>query len=416
MKRNILFILPFIPYPLDSGGHQALYNGIVSIIDEYNVFLCFRIKDTDINQELVNQLSSVLGDNVVLCPYWEEPSKKTLRITLGRWKRDLIRLLSGKKSEVTYGLEHLMLHQMDMKPPSYYAHIHQLVNKRKIDIVQVEMLGEASIVLGLPNCVKTIFVHHEIRYVWYELMWKDRNLTPFEKACLEQEKMMEIAMLGQYDAIITLSKNDAERLIRDGVSTPVYSSISAVNTPILPLSCNDYHILSFVGPQGHTPNQLAVSWFLENCWERLLEIDPEYQFQIIGKWEEETSKDIIERYKNVYFKGFVDDLPQIISNTINIVPVHIGSGIRMKILEASSIGIPTVTTTIGVEGIPLNHEEHCLIADSPGQFVECIVKLKEPSLREKLAKESQMIVKDHFSITALGNNRKSIYKQLLGKF
>lgn len=415
MKRNILFILPFIPYPLSSGGHQALLNGIISTNDEYNVFLCFRIENTESNRELVNALSAKLGNNAVICPYWEEPLKKTLRMTLGRWKRELKKLLLGKKSQTTYGLEHLMLHQMDMKHPLYYDYIHQLISLKKIDIVQIEMLGEASVIWGIPSTVKTIFVHHEIRYVWYNLMWKGRLLTPFEKACLEHERIMEIALLNQYDAVITLSKNDAVRLMQDGVTAPVFPSVIAVNTPISSLSCNNYHILSFIGPQGHTPNQQAVLWFLENCWETLLGIDSEYHFQIIGRWEEETIEEIIEKYQNVHFEGFVDNLPQTITNTINIVPVHVGSGIRMKILDASSVGIPTVTTTIGVEGIPFNHEEHCLIADSPEDFVHAIVRLKDSKLRERLSKASQEIVKDHFSITALGDSRKAIYKQLLYK-
>lgn len=68
-----------------------------------------------------------------------------------------------------------------------------------------------------------------------------------------------------------------------------------------------------------------------------------------------------------------------------IVPIRIGSGIRMKLLEASNLGIPFVSTTVGAEGLPFKHKQDCLLADSVDSFVECILAMKELPLQRKLA-------------------------------
>ena len=92
-----------------------------------------------------------------------------------------------------------------------------------------------------------------------------------------------------------------------------------------------------------------------------------------------------------------------------IVPITIGSGIRMKILEAASRGVPFVTTTVGVEGIPVENGVHCFVADTPGDFFEAVVKLQDTELRRRFAVNANQLVKKCFSVEALRKNRLDIY-------
>ena len=92
-----------------------------------------------------------------------------------------------------------------------------------------------------------------------------------------------------------------------------------------------------------------------------------------------------------------------------IVPVRIGSGIRMKILEAASVGAPVVSTTIGAEGLPMRNGEHLFIADSPEEFVDSIIKLQDRDIRTRFVRNANEIVKRHYSFDVFKKNRLAIY-------
>ena len=92
-----------------------------------------------------------------------------------------------------------------------------------------------------------------------------------------------------------------------------------------------------------------------------------------------------------------------------IVPITIGSGIRMKILEAASMGIPFVSTTVGAEGIPLRDGHDCFLTDSPNTFVEDIVKLQDKELKLLFIQNANCMVCENYSLEALRRNRLEIY-------
>ena len=135
-------------------------------------------------------------------------------------------------------------------------------------------------------------------------------------------------------------------------------------------------------------------------------------FDIIGNWSENRIKEYSLKYKDVHFLGFVDDLYAAIKDSTMIVPITIGSGIRMKILEASSKGVPFVSTSVGAEGIPVVNGQDCFIANTPDEFIESILKLQNPDLRHQFAENANMMIRKHYSLEALRKNRLEIYEKL----
>ena len=149
---------------------------------------------------------------------------------------------------------------------------------------------------------------------------------------------------------------------------------------------------------------------MKNCWSDLLSIYPDCRLRIFGEWDDNKKGLIRDQFHNIEFMGFVDDLSEMVKDSIFIVPLNIGSGIRMKILEAARLGVPVVSTTIGAEGLPVRNGENILIADTPADFVDAIVRLQDPVLRNKLVIELQRVVKSRYSVEALRENRKAIYQ------
>jgi glycosyltransferase involved in cell wall biosynthesis len=95
-------------------------------------------------------------------------------------------------------------------------------------------------------------------------------------------------------------------------------------------------------------------------------------------------------------------LPYLYNADVSTVPLFFESGTRFKILEAGACGIPVVSTTLGAEGIPATHGKDILIADSPTDFAESIIKLiNDKVLSQEIAHNLQTLVQDKFSIASL---------------
>ena len=110
--------------------------------------------------------------------------------------------------------------------------------------------------------------------------------------------------------------------------------------------------------------------------------------------------------------GYIKDLPSFLKGSIALVPIRIGSGMRMKILEAVSADIPFITTTKGVEGIDLLDKEEYLKADS----ADAIITLSQNTeLQEKLVRQAKSKMKDIYNPSNMLEQRFNIYKQILNE-
>ena len=168
-----------------------------------------------------------------------------------------------------------------------------------------------------------------------------------------------------------------------------------------------------MGGGGHSPNVAGISWFLDNCWTLLKAKNNNYRLSIIGEWDDEMVAKYMSKYPGVEFLGFVDKLAEHLKGTVMIVPITIGSGIRMKVLEACSLGVPFISTSIGVEGIPVVDGENCFIADTIDQFVDKLFRLNDSCIQKKFVKNAHAMVKRLYSEVALHENRMGIYENLL---
>ena len=115
----------------------------------------------------------------------------------------------------------------------------------------------------------------------------------------------------------------------------------------------------------------------------------------------------LERYINcegVTFTGYLDDIrPQVQGNWICIVPLRIGGGTRLKILEAMALGTPVVSTSKGAEGLNVEHGENILIADEPDVFAHEVIRLMDDhALRDRLVKNARILVKENYGWQSIG--------------
>lgn len=418
LKKKILFVLPFFPYPLSSGGSQAIFNGIAVACDNFEVFVTYRVYGQR-NTKSEEKFATLLDGKVNLLPC-VFPARKEVKPSVNQRISKLfykvekkLRKGAGIDWPTPQRIPHKAWIYEDLFPKEtkFAKHVNDIVGKYGIDIVQCEMLPTVTLGLTLPDHVRKVFVHHELGWVVHELELLGQSGDSFEqKLYLDYYKTNEVALLNAFDDVIALSAVDSEKLVRAGVRVPVHTSLAVVNTSQKELlSTERGNVLSFVGPECNTPNVDGLKWFLLNVWGRLREVDPTYELHIIGKWKLSSIEALISGYDNVKYLGFVADLPSALKDTIMIVPITIGSGIRMKILEAASMGVPFVTTSVGVEGIPVENGVHCYVADAPEDFMNAVLQLKDAEIRKRFAVNANRLVSDRFTLDALRSNRLDIY-------
>jgi glycosyltransferase involved in cell wall biosynthesis len=402
-----------------SGGHQALFNGIAAVKDDFNVFIAYEAWNSDEYKETVKSFLQKMP-NVTLLPMLYEPpvsisAKRRFKKNAKTFVKKLIGIrdisvIEDKNNKTIEWWKYTITPVNRL----WIEHIADIVSKYRFDYIQVEMPWRISDVFALPNDAKKIYVHHELGFVRREQELSEMKESKEYASVLKSfVDMNEINQLNLYDGIITLSSIDSDKLIKAGVKKPIYSSFAIIDVP--KMTCpilGDGKRLTFIGPDFHNPNYVGISWFLENCWRKLKEREPEITLDIIGKWTEKNVTFFSAKYNDVNFLGFVDDLNTILQGSTMIVPITIGSGIRMKILEAASNGIPFVSTIVGVEGIPLEDGKDCFLTDDPNVFVEDILKLFEKKLRLQFIENAKVKIKENYSLESLRRNRLAIYNNL----
>ena len=412
---NILIIVHCLPYPLNSGGRQAIFNGILAIKDDYNIFITY--PDTDTAQDRIDKQAflTAIGENVKLLPFVNNNTIKE-RSFVQKASCKMVALLNkiyktkqAPPNPYSYWIEELL-----PKSKSYIDHIRKIIKDCNIDAVQCEMVRNLPFVLSLPPYVKTIFVHHELGFTRHQLELESLSSDFYDGQTIGNwAKCLEISLLNKFDHVVTLSSTDSQKLRDAGVTTRIHDSFAIVKSSQVANLISDNPLeLSFVGPDNHIPNIVGLKWFLDNCWTRLLQADANYHLRIIGKWSDKNITSLSTLYPNVSFMGFVENLESAIQNTIMIVPITIGSGIRMKILEAAKLGIPFVSTTIGAEGIPVQSGKHCLLADDPSDFGDAILQLKDHDKRAMFIKKAHQLIEDNYSLEALKRNRLALYASI----
>ena len=113
--------------------------------------------------------------------------------------------------------------------------------------------------------------------------------------------------------------------------------------------------------------------------------------------------------------GYVSDIRPYISNSsVYVVPMRMGSGTKLKVMEAMAMGIPVVSTSLGAEGIDVTVGQHLQIADAPADFAHCVVTLLNDSReRQRLAGNARRLVEEKYDWTTIVPSLEAIYTKSL---
>ena len=160
------------------------------------------------------------------------------------------------------------------------------------------------------------------------------------------------------------------------------------------------------------PNQQAVHWFLDNCWNKILQQVPDCTLVIAGR----NIPDFIKKLdsQQIHIKENVADSKEIYSNyNIMIVPLQSGSGLRIKIVEGLAYGKAIVSTHIGAEGIPLCPGDNSILENNPVAFADQIIRLlTETDLLTNIQHGARKFAEDHLDNQKITKELVAFYQSL----
>lgn len=294
--------------------------------------------------------------------------------------------------------------------------IDKILEDDTFDIIQSEFPVMAMFHFN-SNAIQ-IIDSHNVEYDNFKRMTKVKN--PFKKLFyhIESHKFYkeETKACSEQDALLVTSERDIaifeqsvpgvpKYLIPNGVDATYFQPFKTFPIP---------HSMVFVGMMKYVPNYDGINFFLDEIFPKIVKEFPNSTVTIVGK---NPPKSIARRAgKNIFITGFVEDTRPYIQNaSVYIVPLRMGGGTRLKIIEALAMKKPIVTTSIGCEGIDVAHGQTALIADEPQDFADAVMQLFNSKKLSSMLTENGYNLMKKYRWESIGLNIDEAYKELTGR-
>lgn len=392
---NILYVMPYSPVPPTFGGALREYYLLKSLTREHTVtVLSYGTKEQSI------LFKEDFGDLV-----------KSVHMIKPPWERRFKRLAQVYSLGHSKSYSYLNNHSNRMQ-----AKIYQILEEEDFDAVHCEF----SVMGGFdfPGDLIRITDNHNVEYKNFSRMG-DTTKSPFRKWFYKYEGRKvykeEINTLRRQDAILSTSETDRITFQKDLPDTPNYVIPNGVDTTYFrpsPWYKVEPYTMVFTGMMGYVPNNDGMMYFLDEIFPIIRERVPKVKIFIVGnRPTEELKKRASDR---VIVTDFVDDVrPFVWRSNVFVVPLRMGSGTRLKVVEALAMKKPVVSTTLGCEGIAVKDEESVLVEDEPKAFADAVIRLmKEADLREKLINNGYELVRENYDWTVVGDKILEVYESL----
>jgi glycosyltransferase involved in cell wall biosynthesis len=217
----------------------------------------------------------------------------------------------------------------------------------------------------------------------------------------EDYRRMERFNAAAADIVFAITDDEKATILKDvpNARVEVIPNIHTCVDTVKPLAGRKN--LLFIGHYAHNPNEDAVCYFVSEIFPLIRQQIPGVLFHMVGSHMTEKVQSLADR--DVVAVGYVPDPSTYFNDCrVFVAPLRYGAGMKGKIGQSLSFGLPVVTTSIGAEGMSLIDGKHVLIADSAAAFASQVVRLyTDDLLWEEMSTSSLLHVKTRFSKTVV---------------
>jgi glycosyltransferase involved in cell wall biosynthesis len=397
-SMKILILSASLPYPPTSGGAIRTWGIIQGLAQQGNQITLLSFGE---QLETSNPLTAVC-EQIITVPVPVRSKAQRIRQLLFSAQPDIATRLYSKAFADT---------------------LRKQLEENTFDLIQFEGIEIACYLplvkqmhISAKICFDTFNAEAELQRVIYEIDRRDPRRVVAALYSLIQSKRIkqyEGMLCRMADLVLAVSDEDAAflseyqptnpvRVVSSGIYVDNYQHSANPKTHTIPQ-------LIFTGKMDYRPNVDAMLWFTQKILPHL----PATHLTIVGQQPHARIQHLAQQ-PNITITGWVDTvLPYLQDADVYIAPLRMGSGTRLKLLEALAAGCAIVATSIAAAGLTAEVREAMIIADSEGAFCEAIqVLLKDSQHRQELAHKGQHAVKQHYDWSVLIPKLSATYREI----
>ena len=437
---NILILSPYPPYPPHGGGTMRIYQLVRGLAARHDLTCLSFAPDVAAEQALA-------------------PLQRVCRVVTVRGP--IARSLPRRAwTTLSSPLPDMALRNA---APAYAVALRALLATEPFDIVQAESIEMAGHLLGVKSSElrvqndrnsglktqnsKLILDQFNAEYVLQKraaltslraglrLPKRARDLKlnavsmaggTYSLAQWRKLKRYEALVMRQCDAVVAVAEADRATLlglapeatigvVPNGVDTAYFSSAAMASDRVGALAFRA-PTLVFSGTLDFRPNVDAVTWFVREVLPRIRARQPDLRLLVVGKRPAPALQRLADQ-GTLLLTGEVSDVrPYLAGAAVYVVPMRIGGGVRLKLLEALALELPVVSTRMGAEGLAgLSAGEHCLISDDAAGFAEATLRLlDDPALGRRLGAAGRVLACQRYDWSVIVPRMEALYQEIVG--
>jgi glycosyltransferase involved in cell wall biosynthesis len=382
---NILWVKVGGLWPLNTGGRLRSFNLIRELSHRHRV--------TVLTTHSPGEDATGLTENLTEC-------ERILSVPHGIPKRDTAGFAAALMRS---WLTALPVDLWRCRVEALETEVKRMFATGSIDVCVADFLAAVPNVPMNDGVPVVLFEHNVEHLIWQRLAQHEPRAWRRALLGIESSKMRRCEARACADADLTVAVSETDGARLQGIA-PV-AKIAAVPTGVdttyftpngAPASD---HSLVFTGSLDWFPNEDGIIYFLDEILPAIRAAVPDTTLTIVGRNPSPRLTAAVENAAGARLTGTVEDVrPYVREGAVFVVPLRIGSGTRLKIFEALAMGKAVVSTSIGAEGLGLEHGTHFLEADTPHEFASAVISLlRDPARRDALGHVARTLVETHYS-------------------
>jgi glycosyltransferase involved in cell wall biosynthesis len=400
---KILAVYPYVPYPLDRGAYHRAFHLLKGLCAEHDVDL-IALAENGAGKEHASVFAEFCRSVHVIPfthPQWQKlvPTRlaNPLPSTIEHWNIPALdRAIADALAENSYDAAHVFDIVMARPFLQKFRNIPLVADRTRVDL-QYQLMEQRRMkfsfktqLLNIENMAK---------------MWR------YERAVARHAALQIVC--GPDDLTFLrkfVTRRQPIEVIPNGVDLEYFKPTSSFGAK------EPQPTILFCGAMDYNPNVDGLRWYFAEMHKQIADAIPGLQMWIVGKDPVPEVK-AYGNSPNVTVTGGVPDVrPYYQKAWLQVVPIRIGGGTRLKIVESLAMGTPVVSTTMGAQGLDLEHSHDALLADSEFDFISEVLRgLRDTELRQRLVREGQRTVAARLSWEGLGARLRKIYADCFDK-
>jgi glycosyltransferase involved in cell wall biosynthesis len=384
---KVLFLSTWFPYPPNQGSKIRAYYLLKALAAKHEVAL-LAFEDVDLDPAWVEHIRQ-------FCSRVEIVRRKPFAAPKGKtW----LGWLSPLPSAV------VAIHSPEMA-----ERVDQVSRSWKPDVIVALTFVTAPYALAVPEAYKVLDIDNFMARMLQETIPMTTSILGRARRWLAYKKFLryERNLYPKFDLCLAVTESDRSAMIQQMALKPdrlivtpngVDTQFNHLDT-ITPVP----NTLIFNGALTYNANYDAMSYFLSDIYPHIKRQVPDVCLKVTG-----TTNGVdlsgLRLDGHVELTGYLPDIrPAVAQSYVCVVPLRLGGGTRLKILEAMSLGTPVVSTVKGAEGLEVENSIHLFIAETPGEFAEQVIRiLHSPELRQNLARNATRLVSEKYEWSQIG--------------